>query len=317
VWRYVARRLLQIIPSVLILTLFMFVLMRVLPGDPVLNQAEESEEQLTDRQLEVLRHQLGLDQPLPEQYVRWLGGVLSGDWGRTITGRARITDVIKSRAPVTLQLALLTWAVTMVVAIPVGIASALKRNSWLDVTITTGALAGLATPNFVVALFMIIIFAVNLNWLPSRGYVPLNEDPIEALKHFAIPIFTLSTSGMAGIVRQTRSGMLEAMREDYVRTATAKGLTFRRIIGRHVLQNALLPIVTIAGLQIGGLISGSIIIETIFGIPGMGNLTIDAVLAQDYNMIQILVMLFAIATILGNLAADLAYTRMDPRIRLS
>ena len=317
-WRYVVRRLFEVVPAVLILTLFMFLLMRVLPGDPLLAAlaAAEGEGGLSDGQMEELRRQFGLDKSLPEQYVRWLGDVVTGDWGRRIIGRAQITEVIADRAPVTLQLALLTWATTMVFAIPIGIVSALRRNSWLDVTITSGALAGLATPNFVVALLMIIIFAVELNWLPSRGYVPLNENPIDSLKHFAIPVFTLSTAGMASIVRQTRSGMLEVMREDYIRTAQAKGLPYSKVITRHVLKNALLPIVTIAGLQIGGLISGSIIIETIFGIPGMGNLTIDAVLSTDYNMIQILVMIFAVATILGNLAADLMYTYMDPRIRL-
>ncbi len=318
-WRYVVRRLFEIVPAVLILTLFMFLLMRVLPGDPLLATlaAAEGEGGLSEGQMDELRRQFGLDKSLPEQYVRWLGDVVSGDWGRRIIGRAQITNVIAERAPVTLQLALLTWLTTMVFAIPIGVVSALRRNSWLDVSITSGALAGLATPNFVVALFMIIIFAVELNWLPSRGYVPITEDPIDSLRHFAIPVFTLSTAGMASIVRQTRSGMLEVMREDYVRTAQAKGLPYTRVITRHVLKNALLPIVTIAGLQIGGLISGSIIIETIFGIPGMGNLTIDAVLSTDYNMIQILVMLFAVATILGNLAADIMYTYMDPRIRLS
>lgn len=316
--RYVVRRLLEIVPAVVILTLIMFVLMRVLPGDPLLAAlaAAEAEGGLSDRQTDELRRQFGLDRPMPEQYIRWLSDVVTGDWGRRIDGRAKITDVIADRAPVTLQLALLTWLTTMAVAIPIGIVSALKRNSWLDVGITTGALAGLATPNFVVALLMIIVFAVHLNWLPSRGYVSLIENPIESLKHFLIPVVTLSTAGMASIVRQTRSGMLEVMREDYVRTAEAKGLSHSKVITRHVLKNALLPIVTIAGLQIGGLISGSIIIESIFGIPGMGSLTISAVLGTDYNMIQILVMLFAVATILGNLAADVTYTYMDPRIRL-
>ena len=316
--RYISQRFLEIIPAVLILTLFMFILMRVLPGDPLLNAlaAAEGEGGLTEGQMEALRRQLGLHKSMPEQYFEWITNVVTGDWGRRIVGRAQITDVITDRAPVTLQLAMLTWATTMIFAIPIGIVSALRRNSWLDVVITSGALAGLATPNFVVALFGIIIFAVHLNWLPSRGYVPLYENPIESLKHFAIPVVTLATSGMASIVRQTRSGVLEVMGEDYIRTAQAKGLPYRRVISRHVLKNALLPIVTIAGLQIGGLISGSIIIETIFGIPGMGSLTIDAVLSTDYNMIQILVMLFAIVTILGNLVADLAYTYMDPRIRL-
>lgn len=316
---YLARRLLEIIPTVLIITIFIFLLMRVLPGDPLLAAlaAAEAEGSLSEEQMDVLRERFHLNDPLPEQYVRWLGDTLRGDWGRTITGRAKIGEQLAQRGRVTLQLAMLTWATTMVVAIPIGILSALKRNSWLDVGITTGALAGIATPNFVVGLVLIILFAVNLHWLPARGFVSFTESPVDWLKHLILPVFTLATSGMAGIVRQTRSGVLETMREDYVRTAHAKGLKFSRVLRRHVLKNALLPIVTIAGLQVGNLITGSIIVETIFGIPGMGNFTITAVLSTDYNVLQLLVLIFAVATILGNLAADIAYTYMDPRIRLA
>jgi peptide/nickel transport system permease protein len=249
--------------------------------------------------------------------VRWLGGVLRGDWGRTASGSAKITDQIKERLPVTLQLALLTWVVTLVLAIPIGVLSAIKRNSWLDVSITTGALAGLAAPNFVVALMLIIFFTLELKWLPARGYVSFGDDPLEAVKHFTMPVITLSLAGIAGIARQTRSAMLEVMKEDYIRTARAKGLTGWSIISRHAMKNALLPIVTIMGLRFGGLISGSIIIESVFGLPGMGSLTITAVRQSDYNVIQILVMLFALMTISGNLIADIVYTRMDPRIRLN
>jgi len=318
VWQYIARRLLEMIPTALIITLFIFLLMRILPGDPLMEalSAAEAEGSLSDAQVEVLRERFNLDDPLPQQYVQWLGDTLSGDWGRTISGRAKIGDQIAARGRVTLQLGVLTWATTMIVAIPIGILSALRRNSWLDVGITTGALAGISTPNFVVGLLLIVLFAVNLHWLPSRGFVPFTEDPVQWLRHMILPVFTLATSGMASVVRQTRSGVLEVMREDYIRTAQAKGLNYSRVLRKHVLKNALLPIVTIAGLQVGDLITGSIIIETIFGIPGMGNFTIDAVLSTDYNVLQVLVLIFAVATILGNLAADIVYTFMDPRIRL-
>lgn len=310
-------RLIQAVLTVLVVTVFIFVLMRLLPGDPVRNLVTGGDNTITEEQIKAKEHELGLDKPWPEQYVRWLGGVLSGDWGRTASGSAKITDQIKERLPVTLQLALLTWVVTLVLAIPIGVLSAIKRNSWLDVSITTGALAGLAAPNFVVALMLIIFFTLELKWLPARGYVSFGDDPLEAVKHFTMPVITLSLAGIAGIARQTRSAMLEVMKEDYIRTARAKGLTGWSIISRHAMKNALLPIVTIMGLRFGGLISGSIIIESVFGLPGMGSLTITAVRQSDYNVIQILVMLFALMTISGNLIADIVYTRMDPRIRLN
>ncbi len=314
---FLVMRLFQAILTVLVVTIFIFVLMRLLPGDPVRNLVTGGDNTLTDEQIKAKEHELGLDKPWPEQYVRWLGGVASGDWGRTASGSAKITESIKERLPVTLQLALLTWLVTFAFAIPIGVVSALKRNSWLDVTITTGSLAGLAAPNFVVALLLIILFTLELKWLPARGYVSLADDPVQALKHFTMPVITLATAGMAGVARQTRSAMLEVMKEDYIRTARAKGLSAWSVIIRHAMKNALLPIVTIMGLRFGGLISGSIIIESVFGIPGMGSLTITAVRQSDYNVIQILVMLFALMTIMGNLIADFVYTRMDPRIRLS
>lgn len=314
---FLLMRLIQAVLTVLVVTVFIFVLMRLLPGDPVRNLVTGGDNTITEEQIKAKEHELGLDKPWPEQYVRWLGGVLSGDWGRTASGSAKITDQIKERLPVTLQLALLTWVVTLVLAIPIGVLSAIKRNSWLDVSITTGALAGLAAPNFVVALMLIIFFTLELKWLPARGYVSFGDDPLEAVKHFTMPVITLSLAGIAGIARQTRSAMLEVMKEDYIRTARAKGLTGWSIISRHAMKNALLPIVTIMGLRFGGLISGSIIIESVFGLPGMGSLTITAVRQSDYNVIQILVMLFALMTISGNLIADIVYTRMDPRIRLN
>ena len=315
--QYLVRRSIEIVPTVLIVTVFIFVLMRILPGDPITAEVGAAESgHLTPAQRAELERRLGLDRPWPVQYVRWLRGVLTGDWGRTITGRQPIGDLIAKRARISFQVGLLAWGVAMAFAIPIGIISALNRNSWLDVSITTGALAGLAAPNFVVALILIIIFGVHLQLLPTRGFVPFQDDPVAWGKHLVLPVITLATAGMATIVRQTRSAVLEVMREDYIRTARAKGLARTKVIRRHTLRNALLPIVTLAGLQVGNLISGGIIIETVFGIPGMGRLTIDSVLSSDYQTIQILVLVFAVATILGNILADLAYAVMDPRIRL-
>jgi peptide/nickel transport system permease protein len=317
VTQYLVRRGIEIVPTVLIVTIFVFVLMRVLPGDPITAEIGAAESgMLTEGQRAELERQLGLDKPWPVQYLRWLQGVVTGDWGRTITGRQQITDLIEKRAWVSLQVGLIAWATAMAIAVPIGIISALRRNSWLDVSITSGALAGLAAPNFVVALVLIVIFGVHLQLLPTRGFVPFSQDPGLWLRHLILPVVTLATAGMATITRQTRSAMLEVMREDYVRTAQAKGLSRRKVVIRHTLRNALLPIVTLSGLQIGNLISGAIIVETVFGIPGMGRLTIDSVLSSDYQTIQILVLVFAVATILGNLLADVVYSILDPRIRL-
>lgn len=315
--QYIARRAIEIVPTILIVTLFIFVLMRLLPGDPITAEVGAGESgNLSPGQRAELERQLGLDKPLPVQYAIWLRGVLTGDWGRTITGRQPIAALIQKRAVISAQVGLIAWAVAMALAVPIGVLSALKRNSWLDVSITTGALAGLAAPNFVVALVLIVIFGVHLQLLPTRGFVPFQDDPASWAKHLVLPVITLAGGGLATVVRQTRSAMLEVLGEDYIRTARAKGLKQSKVVLRHTLRNALLPIVTLAGLQIGNLISGAIILETVFGIPGMGRLTIDSVLSSDYQTIQILVLVFAVATILGNLVADLAYAVMDPRIRL-
>lgn len=309
-------RAVQAVITVLVVTIFIFTLMRLLPGDPVRNLLAGGDGDLTEEQIRAKERELGLDKSWPEQYVRWMGGVLQGDWGRNAAGTVEVREQIGDRLPVTFQLALLTWFATFVIAIPVGVVAALKRNSWIDVGITSGALSGLAAPNFVVGLVLIIIFTLHLQWLPARGYVSPFEDPVASLRHFTLPVVTLATAGIAGIARQTRSAMLEVLQEDYIRTARAKGLPHKSIYLRHAMKNALLPIVTLAGLRFGTLVSGSIIVETVFGLPGMGSLTIRAVRESDYNVIQILVLIFALMTIGGNLLADIAYTRMDPRIRL-
>ncbi|MFN8559677.1 MAG: ABC transporter permease [Dehalococcoidia bacterium] len=314
--RYLTRRLLEILPTVFLLSVIIFVLMRLIPGDPLEALSGEETDRLAPEQRAALERQFGLDRPLPVQYVRWLRGLLTGDWGRSLLGRQPVADLVRARLSVTLQLGLLAWSLAMLMAIPIGILSALKRNSWLDVGITSGALAGIATPNFVLGLLLIVVFGVYFGVLPTTGYVSPAKNPIDGLRHLILPAFTLATGLMASLVRQTRSAMLEVMREDYVRTARAKGLRERRVILGHAVKNALLPIVTIAGLQLGNIVAGAIIVETLFAFPGVGRLTIEAVRVKDYQTVQVLVVVFAVTTILANLAADIVYTVFDPRIRL-
>lgn len=315
--RYIARRFAEMIPVLVILSIVVFGILRLLPGDPVAALIGEESGSISPEQRAALEHELGLDEPLPIQYFEWVSDIVGGDWGRSLISRQPVADLIKQRLSVTLQLAAFAWVIGLALGLPIGVISALNRNSWADVGINVAALAGLATPNFLLGLLLIVVFAVYLRWLPSSGFVSFRDNPSEAIQHLLLPTVALSTGLMASIIRQTRSAMLEVMGEDYIRTARAKGLPNRRVIFRHALKNALLPVVTVAGLQIGNLASGTIIVETMFAIPGMGRLTIDAILISDFSTVQIIVLILAIFTMVANLLADLLYVRFDPRIRLA
>jgi peptide/nickel transport system permease protein len=308
--------MIELAPVLVIISIIVFVLIRLLPGDPIEAVLGPEAGTLDPEQRQVLERQLGLDQPIPVQYVQWLKRMVQGDWGRSLVSRRPVADEIRQRLTRTLQVALCAWLVGLMVAVPIGVISALRRNTWLDVGITAGALAGAATPSFLLALLLVYVFAVRFHILPTRGFVSLTEDPVQALRHLALPTIALATGLMASLIRQTRSGVLEVMNEDYVRTANAKGVANRVVLTRHVLKNALMPVVTVAGLQIGNLAAGTIIIETMFSIPGMGSLTVNAVLQHDYLTIQIVVLILAVSTVLANLLADLTYVVLDPRIRL-
>ncbi|MCK9485489.1 MAG: ABC transporter permease [Dehalococcoidia bacterium] len=306
----------ETIPVLLVVSLIVFMLMRLLPGDPIEAFLGEEGGNLSVEQRAQIEKNLGLDKPLPIQYVDWVTGLVTGDWG-TDTYRQSVAKTVGERFTATAQLATLAWVLGLAIGVPLGVISALRRNSWTDVGITTVSLAGLATPNFLLAILLILIFSVSLGWLPSFGFVSIIDDPVEGLKRMALPVVALSTGLMAAIVRQTRSGVLEVMAEDYVRTAAAKGLSRSRLIIKHVLKNALLPVVTVAGIQIGNLVSGTIIVETMFAIPGIGSLTLRSILIRDFQTIQVLVVIIAVFTVMANLLADIAYVFLDPRIRLS
>lgn len=310
--RYILRRFVSMIPVLFLVSVIVFSLLHLTPGDPATTILGE---EATPESLAALREELGLNEPLPVQYVRWLADVLQGDLGRSLRTNKPVSESIIDRLPVTLELTILSIIISLVIAIPVGIISALRRNSVADSTSTTIALMGISLPNFFLAILLIFLFSVRLGWLPPIGYTPFLEDPVDNLKRMIMPALTLGTALAAIVMRMTRSSLLEVLDQDYIRTARAKGLRESRMIRVHALKNALIPVVTIVGLQIGGLLGGAIITETIFVQPGIGRLLVDAIFQRDFPVVQGVVLFASIAFLMANLAVDLAYAYLDPRIR--
>ncbi|MCY3796166.1 MAG: ABC transporter permease [Chloroflexi bacterium] len=314
--RYLLRRLILMLPTVVIVTFLVFLLLFLSPGDPVLLLVPIDEvNQLTDEEMDRLRSKLGLDRPVYAQYADWLLDVLRGDLGRSIHQRRPVLDLLAARFPVTLELALLSVLVASVVAIPIGIYTAIRPGSIGDFLGNIVALMGVSAPNFWVALILIVVFAVHLRWLPAGGFVRITDDPIGHIERLILPVITLSTALMAVTMRLTRSSMLEVLNEDYVRTARSKGLAQRRIVFVHALKNALIPVVTTVGMQIGRILGGTIVIELIFSFPGMGKLMLDAIFGRDFPIVQGSVLLITLAFMAINLVVDLTYAIIDPRIR--
>ena len=314
--RYLIRRIFLMAPTILIVTFLVFLLLFFSPGDPVLMLVPIDEiAEMTDEEMDRLRHKLGLDRPIYVQYADWLFHVLQGDLGRSIHMRRPVVDLLAARFPVTLELALLSVLVASVVAIPIGIYTAVKPGSVGDFVGNIVALIGVSAPNFWVALILIVVFAVHLRWLPAGGFTRITDDPVRHIERMILPVITLSTALMAVTMRLTRSSMLEVLNEDYVRTARSKGLGQRRIVFVHALKNALIPVVTTVGLQIGRILGGTIVIEVIFSFPGMGKLMLDAIFARDFPIVQGSVLLITLAYMGINLVVDLTYAVIDPRIR--
>lgn len=314
--RYVIRRVILIAPTVVIVTFLVFLLLFLSPGDPVLLLVPiEEVNQLTDEEMGQLRSELGLDRPIYVQYVDWLLDVLRGDLGRSIHQRRPVVDLLAARFPVTLELALLSVFVASIVAVPIGIYTAIRPGSVGDFLGNIVALMGVSAPNFWVALLLIVVFAVQLRWLPAGGFVRISDDPVEHVERMILPVITLGTALMAVTMRLTRSSMLEVLNEDYIRTARSKGLPRRRVVYIHALKNALIPVVTTVGLQIGRILGGTVAIELIFSFPGMGKLMLDAIFARDFPVVQGAVLLITFSFMVINLFVDLTYAFIDPRIR--
>lgn len=310
--RFIILRLLQNVVVVLLLTLLVFSLMRLVPGDPILQMLGPYAEK---ESMEELREQLGFNEPIHEQYASWLGNGLKGDLGDSVISRQPVTDILKWRIPVTIQIAMGAWAVSIVIGIPAGIIAALSRNRWPDYVSSIFAVGGVAMPSFWLAIIMILVLGLRLDWVPTSGFVSPTTDFWRSMHLSLLPWFVAGIGGAAVLMRQTRSALLEVLSQDYVRTARAKGLTERVVIFRHAMKNAMIPVLTIVGLGLGNLLAGTVIVEYIFGIPGMGRLLIESLLSHDYPVIQGINLMVGTSVVLSTLLVDIAYGWLDPRIR--
>jgi peptide/nickel transport system permease protein len=310
--RLILRRLGATVPVLLLVTAGVFALLHLTPGDPIDAMMAESVDPVAKAHL---RRELGLDRPLHVQYAVWMGRLVRGDLGRSIRNGEPVIENVGRRIRPSLQLAGMAMTISLLIAFPVGIVSAIRRNTAVDRVGTSFALFGICMPNFLLALLLIFLFGVTLRWLPISGYTDPLEDFVAGLRSLMLPAVTLGLALAAVITRTLRSSLLEALAEDYVRTARAKGLPESSVIRRHVLKNALIPVVTVLGLQLGTLVGGAVITEYVFALPGVGRLVVDAVFARDYPMVQGVVLLIAIGFILSNLLVDLLYGWIDPRIR--
>jgi peptide/nickel transport system permease protein len=298
---------------VFLASVLVFAGVRAIPGDPALAFAAEDRDPAV---LDAIRDKYGLNDPLPVQYLRWIGLALQGDLGTDNRGLP-VADTIVSRLPLTLELAGLAILIGAAIGIPAGVIAAVRRGKASDYAATTVALFGLSVPHFWLGLLLIIVFAVNLDWLPAGGYVSFREDPLGNLEHMLMPALVLGTGLSAVLMRQMRSAMLTSLSADYVRTARAKGLSEWSVVGRHALRNSLITITTVLGLQLGALISGAVVTEQIFGIAGFGRLTVDSVAQRDYALLQGVVLVAAAGYVVVNLLVDLTYSFINPRIRVA
>ena len=312
---YIIRRLILAVIVLVLVSIFVFLAMRLLPGDPVLMFVSSSSIQnITDEQLEALRHEFGLDKTLPMQYLDWISGVLHGDFGRSILNRSPVTDEILKRLPITLYLGVVAFIVAVIVGIPAGVLCAVRRGTWLDNLITTLSNIGITIPVFWLGIILIYVFALYFEWLPVMGYTSPFEDFWLSTKKIIMPVLCLALGPLAGNARQARSSMLEVIHKDYIRTAWSKGLKERTIIMKHALKNGLMPVITLSGIGIGTILGGSVLIEQVFNIPGMGRLAVTSVMNQDYPYVQAIALIMAISIVLANLLVDISYGWLDPRV---
>ena len=309
---YLVNRIVQFVLVLFFLSVIVFTIVRLIPGDPA---AVMLGTEATPQVLAQIRQEMGLDQPIPVQYVKWLENVLAGNFGTSWVSKQPALKLILGALPVTLQLVAAAFLVALVIAFPAGIFSAIRPRSWIDQGSTTFALLGISLPSFWLGIMLILLFSLELRWLPPSGYLSVRADPLGALRTSLLPAVTLGVALAAPLTRFLRSGMLDVLGLDYVRTARAKGMSEQRVVGRHALKNALLSVVTILGLQLGTLLGGSIVIEQVFGWPGIGRLSLAAIQQRDYGVVQGIVLFVAALFVLINFAVDLLYLYLDPRIR--
>ena len=310
---FIGRRLLLAVPTLVLVSVFTFSLQKLLPGDPVLTLAGEER---SPEILQFLRHKYHLDEPVPVQYARWIGGVLHGDLGFSLKTDQPVTQLIATKLPVTIELAIFAMLIAFAIGIPAGVLAAVRKGSAIDLGANVAALSGISVPPFWLGVLMILLFAVKLHWLPASGFVPLREDPLQNLRTMLMPSLVIGAALAASLMRHTRGAMLAVLRADYIRTARAKGLLAPAVILKHAFRNALVPIVTLTTLLFGELIGGAVLTEQVFTIPGFGKLIVDAVFTRDYAVVQGVVLCVACAFVFLNLLADVLYVLINPRMRV-
>lgn len=311
--KVIIRRVLHLVPLLLVMSLVVFWVTNVLPGDPTTTILGENGT-MQDR-IE-LRHQLGLDQPLFVRYGQWMLRTASGDLGRSYTSRQPVASMLVQRVPVTFELAFLAVLLSVLLGVPLGILAAIRRNSWVDTLVSTLSLSSMAIPYFWVGILLIMLLSIQLGWLPPSGYAPFFRSPLENLRDMIMPVLTIGTAEAALVMRQMRAAMLQVLSQDFIRTARAKGAGETRVILGHALRNALVPVITIIGLQMGTLIGGTVVVESIFSLPGLGRMIVDAISERDYPVIQGGFIIVVLGVLIVNLVTDLSYHFIDRRVKL-
>jgi peptide/nickel transport system permease protein len=298
-----------------LVSVFVFLAMRLLPGDPVLVfVASSSIQNITEEQLDQIRHEYGLDKSLPQQYISWIAGVFRGDFGKSILNKSPVLDEIIRRLPITLYIGIMAFMVATLIGIPAGVLCAVRRGSWVDSLVTTLSNIGITIPVFWLGILLIYVFALHFKWLPVMGYTSPFDDFLKSIRQVIMPVFCLALGPIAGNARQARSSMLEVIHKDYIRTAWSKGLSERVIVMKHALKNGLMPVVTLSGMGVGTILGGSVLVEQVFNIPGMGRLAVTSVMNQDYPFVQAIALIMAISIVLSNLLVDISYGWLDPRV---
>ena len=308
----VVKRLISAIPTLFLVTLMVFSLQKLLPGDPITAMAGEERDPAVIAQL---REQYHLNDPIPSQYFHWVGNALRGDFGTSLRTQEPVLQLIASKLPVTLELSLLAMIVALIIGITMGVLAAVNKGTWIDNSTNFLALSGISIPHFWLGVLLIMLFSVKLHWLPASGYVPFSEDPLQNLKTMLLPAAVLGTGLSATLMRHTRAAMIAVLKADYIRTARAKGLLPKKVIMKHALRNALVPIITLTTLLFGELLGGAVLSEQVFTIPGFGKMIVDSVFNRDYAVVQGVVMVVAVGFLLMNLLADVLYVLVNPRMR--
>jgi peptide/nickel transport system permease protein len=314
---YIMRRLLWALVILIMLTLLVFFSMRLLPGDPIIIYVGQSQGLvgMTPEALDALRAEYGLDKPIMVQYFNWVGGIFHGNLGESVTYHEDVAKLMLKRFPITIYIGAITFVIATFLGVLAGMFAALRRGKLTDQIVTPLSYIGISIPIFWLGVLMIYAFAMKLHWLPTSGYTSPFKDFLLSTRQLVMPVICLAVTQVAGLSRQMRSSVLEVVRQDYVRTAWSKGLSERLIVIKHILKNSLIPVITLMGFAIGGIFGGSVLIESVFNIPGMGRLMVTSIFAQDYVVVQACTLIFAIIVLVTNLVVDMSYGWLDPRIR--